>query len=121
MNSNYERTTASKSNLQTVLEIDFQRGTLIVASKSIPVSHWKLDQVDLLQFTGLHDKNGIPVWENDVVALPNDWRPYIVKWLEGSACFALCRNEEDLVGIHCHVSEGEVIGNIYENSNLLFV
>jgi len=78
----------------------------------------------LMQFTGLHDKNGKEIWEGDV--LKNTWRnrPYSVSFFEGGF-----RGHWDYLEPQSHqscgwlidefeASECEVLGNIYENPEL---
>ena len=63
-----------------------------------------------LQFTGLHDKNGKEIYEGDVVRIGS--RPPVeVRWHKDSAGFLQ-------VGMEL-MSNTEVIGNIYENPELL--
>lgn len=77
---------------------------------------WKV-----MQFTGLLDKNGKEIYEGDV--LPNGKTVLTVKWTED-----IC-NEYGCVGWNVGMggygggcaSEMEVIGNIYENPELLNV
>lgn len=73
----------------------------------------------VMQFTGLHDKNGKEIWEGDVVInRNNNWaenlkKPCIVEYEEG--------------GFNPFVGDDrawetkyvEVLGNIYENPELL--
>ena len=73
----------------------------------------------VMQFTGLHDKNGKPIFEGDIVRI--NWldRRYenvidTVIWCDKNACF------EFGAGAKSEVSwSHEVIGNIYENPELL--
>ena len=89
-------------------------------------------KIILMQFTGLKDKNGKEIFEGDIVKL-NEHYDYdslipehivIVKFLEGS--WALVHKEiRGTVGyideLHSNVINDriEVIGNIYENPELL--
>lgn len=77
---------------------------------------------EIMQFTGLLDKNGKEVYEGDIIA-NGDTKPAIlqVKFLEGGFC---CTAEGILpIDLNCfYPSIGcrfEVIGNIYENPELM--
>lgn len=73
--------------------------------------------LDLMQYTGLKDKNGKEIYEGDVVKYidaSNTVNHLIVKWNESNACFDIGWVRTDFAS-NC----GEVIGNIYENSELL--
>ena len=79
--------------------------------------HYQIDPNTICQFTGLKDKNGNKIWENDIVRLDEDL--YIITWEEDDAMFAL----ED-VGIVEHFSNVdskwcEVIGNKFDNPELV--
>lgn len=70
------------------------------------------------QFTGLTDKNGKKIFEGDIVDV--EGVTYRCRWDEGNFEFGLVNNKESF-GIayapHCI----EVIGNIYDNPELLEV
>lgn len=95
-------------------------------------SHWKV-----VQFTGLKDKNGREVFEGDLLrntygddhcpkchySTP-DKRVYVVIWRDNRACFdAISGKDEDpdqnWLDPDCWHEYAEVIGNIYENPELL--
>jgi YopX protein len=71
-----------------------------------------------MQFTGLKDKNGKEIYEGDV--LRNTWnhRTFVVEWDEGEYPF---QSDADSTANEWNVKYGgcEVIGNIYQNPELL--
>ena len=81
------------------------------------------DVLPLMQYTGLKDKNGVEIYEGDIVE-SNSHRPSLFKidFIEGGFC-AYQKNIEYPLDInHFYPSVGcqiKVIGNIYENPELL--
>ena len=69
-----------------------------------------------MQYTGLKDKNGVPIYEGDIGDDLSDER-YEVKFDEGA--FVVIHDGNVIELLSEVVSSIEIIGNIYENSNLL--
>ena len=71
---------------------------------------------DIMQFTGLLDKNGKEIYEGDVVYDPSEYGgKKTVVWNSGLCCFEF----DSALGYPLSsASKCEVIGNIYENPNL---
>jgi len=75
----------------------------------------------IMQYTGLKDKNGKEIYEGDVLHCDGFWNLYAV-WDEENARFAfLCTDWVVTQGhpIQPHISNHCIIGNIYENPELL--
>jgi hypothetical protein len=74
------------------------------------------EQFDLMQFTGLKDKNGKEIYEGD--ALSTESGQCLVQWYKQAAAFRFIfegPNSESPL----NYDDVEVIGNIYQNPELL--
>ncbi len=83
----------------------------------------KIEDIRLRQYTGLQDKNGKEIYEGDVVKA-RGFEPelHIIRFDRGAFCL------EPITGMPSHFwsdikyvedEHGEVIGNIYENPELI--
>ncbi len=80
----------------------------------------KIEDVELMQFTGLHDKNGKEVYEGDIVK----YRTHPMKTSKGIVVWSKNEPALKILDDHIYYSLGsinmiEIIGNIYENPELL--
>lgn len=107
---------------QKRFDLDGSEQHLIFWSKSYTV--WEYAEINpdtICQYTGLTDKNGKRIWENDIIELPGEDGYFVCEWQEDTARFVL--NGEGLtVDFDNYWSyEVEVIGNIFDNPDLLEV
>ncbi|MDD5551279.1 MAG: YopX family protein [Candidatus Omnitrophica bacterium] len=75
------------------------------------------EDIEIMQFTGLLDKNGKEIYEGDITT--TEWedeedKKEVVFW---QGCF--CHKREDGNGHIFNPKKIEVIGNIYENPELM--
>ena len=81
----------------------------------------KVDPNTVGQFTGLYDKNGKEIYEGDIVKERESGIVGYIAFHKQSACFRIVFSKSDLAlgnrGIS--VTLLEVIGNIYDNPELL--
>ena len=108
-----------------ITQLDYSTGTCITSDSSPRVI-----AKTICQFTGLYDKNGKKIWENDIVIYDNS--PYIAYcephkgqiihrhgclcfkyWLYGSITYKSFLTD-DFFEKKC-----EVIGNIFDNADLV--
>lgn len=90
-------------------------------SNDIGFEGWyKVDPTTLCQYTGLTDKNGKKIWENDIVR-NEEGDIGVVQWFEEHAAFMIWNKTKNCV---CYLAENdflkiEIVGNEFDNPELL--
>lgn len=110
--------------MQDVIQINFEKEQVWLLHNEmltrIYASGHEFHEVALMQWTGLQDKNGKDIYAGDILSVPCDeWEVGVVKYDKEFASWNV-----DIIGIgedmlYSESSKSEVIGNIYENSDLI--
>lgn len=112
--------------LQTMLDvslIDFKKGVLVG-------EHWEFgetnfmsfDEIELMQSTGLHDKNGKEVFVGDIIKCTRGCPHEVYLEKEYGGTFIGGMPAIYLKGLregYAWTEDEEIIGNVYENKELL--
>ncbi len=97
-----------------VASIDLLLG-IIVRQCENRIKTYVLEELVLMQYTGLKDKHGVEIYEGDIVR----GRIYHM-FYEDNVVFQIgWIDEENGYGLHWFPKEVEVIGNIFENPELM--
>lgn len=104
-------------------EIHFDNGKLDFIGDAITFMR-TVDEIELMQSTGLKDKNGKEIFEGDVIrqvrtqpTTENETITGVVTMLEGA--WLIMNDCEQLASyLWSETDENEIIGNIYENPEL---
>lgn len=102
------------------IALSFAHGLRLVSTSDLGFGVIGDDKCVLMQYTGLTDKNGKEIYEGDIVK-SEQWTPeiYRVWFSRGGFCFSNDTTDIEYVNDAKYLEQFEVIGNIYENPELL--
>ena len=107
-----------------VQELDFEPtfyGGRIAIRPDQYNDYFDTEDMILMQYTGLDDKNGTEIWENDIVEITREgiYEKGIIVFKNG--CFFIKSKENLLALYNCELNnyKVKVIGNITDNLELL--
>ncbi len=115
-----------KCKIYDIKKIDFDYGMVWFEEENKPTDTMRMfDQIELMQFTGLTDKNGKKIFEGDIVKI----HPYHSAGIHTEAIAIVCFDRGAFSGkISDHNPSSlymyekwriEVVGNIHDNPELL--
>ena len=101
----------------------FEHGTS--SGVYVPQSDYSTDYLEIMEYTGMEDVNDIEICEGDIVKIKDAWTNGFGKSdMIGEIVLhkgTICARDADSnhLTIYNHISSCEIIGNIYENPELL--
>lgn len=104
-----------------VIYIDFERKRVYCKTKlnnPNPLDFYEFEDIELMQHTGLKDKNGVEIYEGDILSFDNNHYEIVVFRdggfaIENPLGYAFFQNNLDVI-----TKQYSIIGNIYENKEL---
>lgn len=116
----------NKKQMRAVRDICFdQYGTIDVYCECDDINEPAKGNDSLMQFTGLLDRNGKEIYEGDIVEWKylKTWHKNEVRWVGGGFVVTTSGFKDDLNEpqdlLLVSILSCEIIGNIYENPELL--
>ncbi len=82
------------------------------------IAYWNsvIDRVELMQYTGLKDKNGMEIYESDILEYIDEYiQEDLISYLKGIVTYTDGGFQIDNKGLVAEWGTVKVIGNIYEN------
>jgi len=118
-NIKFRAWTKEQKQMVEVVELNFYQATMasIYGDYASGEREWDLkdfENVELMQYVGLKDKNGTEIYEGDVIVWEYNEIPQEVKWDNSIGGYSTKRYH-----LWRAINKMEVIGNIYENPELL--
>ena len=123
----WNKATKEMHEADDIVSLNFEKKQICVKTLFFgQLSYYDFDDIVLMQSTGLVDKNGKEIFERDILAVEADDEVVNVNvlWDKKHALFIFKSkkyNEEELLAelVEDNACPIEIIGNIYENPELL--
>ena len=81
-----------------------------------------MKNLELMQYTGLNDKNDKEIYEGDILFFRDENTKYVVVWQDAAfiiKSIEIRKYSEEMCWLDDTEICCEIVGNIYENKNLL--
>ena len=105
-----------------IASIDFEEKKAALSNGIIKLLNVDSKQFELLQYTGIKDKNGKEIYEGDILFFRDENMKYIVVWQDTAFIIKSIEIRKYLEKM-CWLDDTEIcceiVGNIYENKKLL--
>ena len=116
-----------KKEIVNVEEIDFMNKVINYIDNDYENNRQEIigayfEDIELMQYTGLKDKNGKEIYEGDIVKLRANHGIGVVKYYDEWGAFVveyIKLKKIAVLGMNYYEEDIEVIGNIYENPKLI--
>lgn len=106
--------------MQFVAKIDYANRVLDTYGITEPIYEIPFNDVDFMIGSGVKDKNGIEIFECDIIKIVGRKKAHVVKWDFIINC-GHCADDEG-IGLNLYtacIESLEIIGNTFENPELL--
>ena len=108
-----------KKIMGEVLGIDILHKEIFFSNEDVDCyEHTDFKDIELMQYTGLKDKNNKEIYEGDIFHIGSKKILYVVEWIDCGLKGRQIKNKS-WIGLDYWKDDIEVIGNIYENPELL--
>ena len=109
-----------KKIMGEVLGIDILHKEIFFSNEDVDCyEHTDFKDIELMQYTGLKDKNNKEIYEGDIVTLHNSKYKVIFNTKEARFVLRDDEFESEIPFTNNNNERMEIIGNIYENPELL--